>query len=65
MFRKVPSANKTHALSMDQLGSVIPNNESRELSLNELDIVSGGGYGGGGSTGKVQFQDFHFTKRCD
>lgn len=22
-------------------------------------------YGGGGATGKVQFQDFHFTKRCD
>jgi type VI secretion system secreted protein Hcp len=22
-------------------------------------------YGGGGSTGKVQFQDFHFSKRCD
>jgi len=22
-------------------------------------------YGGGGTTGKVQFQDFHFTKRCD
>lgn len=22
-------------------------------------------YGGGGGTGKVQFQDFHFTKRCD
>ncbi|MCS7026204.1 MAG: type VI secretion system tube protein Hcp, partial [Bryobacteraceae bacterium] len=22
-------------------------------------------YGGGGGTGKVQFVDFHFTKRCD
>ena len=22
-------------------------------------------YGGGGGTGKVQFQDFHFNKRCD
>lgn len=22
-------------------------------------------YGGGGSTGKVSFQDFHFSKRCD
>lgn len=22
-------------------------------------------YGGGGSTGKVAFNDFHFTKRCD
>jgi hypothetical protein len=22
-------------------------------------------YGGGGATGNVQFQDFHFTKRCD
>ena len=22
-------------------------------------------YGGGGATGKVQFQDFHFSKRCD
>lgn len=22
-------------------------------------------YGGGGGSGKVQFQDFHFTKRCD
>jgi hypothetical protein len=34
------------------------------LSKDELDTVTAG-YGGGGSTGKVQFQDFHFTKRCD
>ena len=57
MFRKGPLANETHELSMDQLGSVMLNNESRELTPNELDNVSGGG--------KVQFQDFHFTKRCD
>ena len=34
------------------------------LNDKELDAATGG-YGGGGSTGKVQFQDFHFTKRCD
>ena len=35
-----------------------------QLSDDELDAAAVGGYGGGG-TGKVQFQDFHFTKRCD
>ena len=37
----------------------------RPLSDDVLDTVAAGGYGGGGATGKVQFQDFHFTKRCD
>ena len=34
----------------------------RLLSDEELNAATGGGYGGGGATGKVQFQDFHFTK---
>jgi hypothetical protein len=33
------------------------------LPDDQLSTVTGG-YGGG-ATGKVQFQDFHFNKRCD
>jgi hypothetical protein len=36
-----------------------------QLTDDELDATVVGGYGGGGGTGKVQFQDFHFTKGCD
>ena len=45
-------------------GTSEPAEAERLLSDEELDAATGGN-GGGGSTGKVQFQDFHFTKRCD